>query len=126
MVVKHKYEEDEVHEGGAEDAEADDAEADDDDNDDADDQDDADEAEEDDDDDDDLQDGGADDDESFFGGRGQARSSSDGSVNTVEQLSKDPLFLVLSQFLMSGDKNIVDALLDISKTLKLIAKKIST
>ena len=53
-------------------------------------------------------------------------SSSISSANTIEQLSSDPLFLVLSQFLMSGDKNIVDALLDINKTLKQIAKKINT
>ena len=123
MVVKHKYEEDEVHEGGAEDAEDADHEDEDAEDDDGEDDDGEDDAEEDE---ASVLVGGADADESFFGGRGQARSSSDGSVNTVEQLSKDPLFLVLSQFLMSGDKNIVDALLDISKTLKLIAKKIST
>lgn len=46
-------------------------------------------------------------------------SSSDGS--TIECLSRDPLFLVLSQFLSNDKGNIVDALCDMNRNLKKIA-----
>ena len=45
--------------------------------------------------------------------------------STVECLSRDPLFLVLSNFLMATDAkkgSITDALFSISKSLKKIAK----
>lgn len=50
-------------------------------------------------------------------------SSSNGS--TVECLSRDPLFLVLSQFLSNDKGNIVDVLCDINRNLKKIARAMS-
>ena len=47
------------------------------------------------------------------------------SLDTVECLSRDPLFLVLSQFLSNSDGNIVDALSNINKNLKKIVKLMS-
>jgi hypothetical protein len=41
------------------------------------------------------------------------------SMRTIDALSQDPLFLVLTQFLSNSDSvNMVDALLEINKTLK--------
>lgn len=40
--------------------------------------------------------------------------------STIDQLSRDPLFLVLSQYLSNKDGNIVDALDKINKSLKKI------
>jgi len=53
----------------------------------------------------------------FYGG-----SDSESSTDTIEKLSADPLFLVLSNFLSSGDVNIVDALLKLNSTLEKIYK----
>lgn len=51
---------------------------------------------------------------------GKSRISETYSVNTINQLSQDPLFFVLSNFLTSGELNIVDALLKINANLSLI------
>lgn len=51
-------------------------------------------------------------------------SSSASTSSTIEQLSQDPLFMVLHNFLASGDKNIVDVLSDINYTLKKILKEL--
>ena len=47
--------------------------------------------------------------------------SSSGSDSTVDCLSRDPLFLVLSQYLANSKGNIVDILCKINKNLKRIA-----
>lgn len=68
-------------------------------------------------------DDGSDDSEtsSEYSGSGDSSDSesgmSGGSSDTIDKLSADPLFLVLSHFLSSGDKNIVDALFGIKSSL---------
>lgn len=59
--------------------------------------------------------------EEHSGGASYTESSS--TVSTTELLGRDPLFLVLSQFLMSDDGgNIVDALMKINKHLSKLVK----
>lgn len=48
--------------------------------------------------------------------------SSNGSDSTVDCLSRDPLFLVLSQYLSNSEGNIVDVLCKINKSLKRLVK----
>jgi hypothetical protein len=71
------------------------------------------------------------------GGSSQYSSSSDATSSeggaastatddTIEKLSADPLFLVLSSFLMSGDHNLVDAVLKLNRTLHGINKSLKT
>jgi hypothetical protein len=50
-------------------------------------------------------------------------SDDESESSTIDQLSRDPLFLVLSQYLSNKDGNIVDALYKINKTLKKILAK---
>lgn len=61
--------------------------------------------------------------------RSDSESDSDsdsdtGSDSTVDCLSRDPLFLVLSQYLANPRGNIVDILCKINKNLKRIADKL--
>ena len=56
---------------------------------------------------------------------GMGSETAESSTDTIDKLSADPLFLVLSNFLSSGDENIVDALLKINKTLEKLQKGIN-
>jgi hypothetical protein len=51
-------------------------------------------------------------------------SDNESDSSTIDQLSRDPLFLVLSQYLSNKDGNIVDALYKINKTLKKLLAKL--
>lgn len=52
-------------------------------------------------------------------------ASSISTTSTVNKLSSDPLFFVLSQFLMNDNGNIVDSLNNIDTTLKAINKNLT-
>jgi hypothetical protein len=56
---------------------------------------------------------------------GMGSETAESSTDTIDKLSADPLFLVLSNFLSSGDENIVDALLKINKNLEKLQKGIN-
>jgi hypothetical protein len=59
--------------------------------------------------------------ESVSSESGSDSDSDSGSDSTVDCLSRDPLFLVLSQYLANSKGNIVDVLCKINKNLKRIA-----
>lgn len=53
------------------------------------------------------------------GGSVSGRSMSSSSLATIDALSQDPLFLVLTQFFMNHkSENIVSVLMDINKSIK--------
>ena len=52
-------------------------------------------------------------------------ASTASTTSTVNKLSSDPLFFVLSQFLMNDNGNIVDALNNIDTTLKAMNKNLT-
>ena len=54
----------------------------------------------------------------------ETASDTASETSTIEALSRDPLFLVLSHYLSNDKGNIVDALYKINKTLKQLVKQL--